>query len=141
MDYKNNSYFKGLDFGNHHPITIEDLKEVEDAVGIRFPQQYKELMLFSNGAVGEVGNSYLTLWELEDVQDFYDDCCQDDLFNIVLFASDGAKMGYGFDKSKSLTIVSVPLDSLEMDYVEFCANTFDEFMEYLYNYNWDEEQF
>lgn len=139
MDYKSNKYFKDLDFGNHHPITIEDLNEVEDAVGISFPQQYKEFMLFSNGAVGEIGNSYLTIWELEDVQDFYEDCCEGDLANIVLFSSDGAKVGYGFDKSKSGTIVSVPLDSLEMDYVEFCANTFEEFMEYLYNYNWDEE--
>lgn len=139
MDYKSNKYFKDLDLGNHHLITIKDLNEVEKAVGISFPQQYKEFMLFSNGAVGDVGNSYLTIWELEDVQDFYEDCCEGDLDNVVLFASDGAKMGYGFDKGKSGSIVSVPLDSLEVDYVEFCANTFDEFMEYLYNYSWDEE--
>ncbi|KNY30129.1 SMI1/KNR4 family protein [Pseudobacteroides cellulosolvens] len=139
MDYKKNKYFKDLDFGNHLSITIEDLKKVEDAVGISFPQQYKEFMLFSNGAVGEVGDSYLTIWELEDVEEFYEDCCKDNLDNIVLFASDGAKMGYGFDKNKNEYIVSVPLDSLEIDYVGFCANTFHEFIEYLYNFNWDEE--
>lgn len=106
-------------------------------MGISFPQQYKEFMLFSNGAVGEVGDSYLTIWEIEDVEEFYEDCCKDNLDNIVLFGSDGAKMGYGFDKNKNECIVSVLLDSLEIDYVEFCANTFHEFIEYLFNFSWD----
>lgn len=51
-------------------------------MGISFPQQYKEFMLFSNGAVGEVGDSYLTIWELEDVEEFYEDCCKDNLDNM-----------------------------------------------------------
>ncbi|MDF2548766.1 MAG: hypothetical protein K0R93_3664 [Anaerosolibacter sp.] len=140
MDYKNNEYLKELDFSSQHPITVDELNKIEIAVGISFPQQYKEFMLFSNGAVGEVGNSCLSIWELEDVQEFYEDCCEGGLTDIVLFASDGAKTGYGFDKRKIDTpIVSVPLDSLEIDYVEFCANNLDDFIIYLYNYNWDED--
>ena len=46
----------------------KEIMEVENRIGVKLPIQYKEFMLYSNGAEGELGeNSYLVIWPIEEI--------------------------------------------------------------------------
>lgn len=52
----------------NEPADEKTIKEVENSIGFDLPVQYREFMLYSNGAEGELGeNSYLVLWPIEDI--------------------------------------------------------------------------
>lgn len=71
---------------------------VQSELGISFPQDYIELMEWSNGGEDWIGESYLQLWPLEELP------CNNESVGarkfapgVVFFGGDGGGMIYGFD--------------------------------------------
>lgn len=132
MKYYKNTY--KIDIKNS-PATIGQITESEMQLNVSFPDEYKEFLLFSNGADGEIGDNQLVLWDLEQIVDFSNNLLNmitdaEDVPNVVVFASDGGTKGYAFDKRDN-TIVSVDLDAIDIEYSDFYGHTFDEFLKNL----------
>lgn len=132
MKYEMNKLFEHFKFNHDLENTKEDIENIENEIKIKFPKEYIDFMLFSNGGFGNIRDEYLEVWNLEDIVDFYENCCDCGLDEIVAFASNGAGIGYAF-KKETLEIISIPMDSLESNYILKCSNNFIEFFNYLYN--------
>ena len=72
-------------------------------MNILFSKEYVEFLLKHNGGTGNIGKYYVDMWSLEDIIDFYDECIETGLEELVVFASDGCEMGYVFDKKNNST--------------------------------------
>ncbi|SHN02796.1 SMI1-KNR4 cell-wall [Anaerosporobacter mobilis DSM 15930] len=114
----------------------ETIKSVELEIDMIFPTQYREFMLETNGAEGNIGqNSYLAIWSIEEIVSLnIDGKVEEFTPELVQFASDGGGMAYAFDKrDKEISIVAIPDDSIHIEDAEFLGKTFQEFLQYLYD--------
>jgi hypothetical protein len=135
MIEKFKEYFKKMNLNPSCAIGL--FQDVEEKLSIKFPDQYKECMLMSNGAEGCIGeNSYLAMWPIEMiVQNNQDYEVNEYTPELVYFGSDGGGMAYAFDKRYCSipTIVEFPFESIDISDAKPCADTFYEFLEFLYN--------
>ncbi len=134
MDQKLKSLVEGMEL--NPPTTKDVLDIVETKLGIKFPQEYVDFMLESNGAEGNVGsNSYLALWSAEQIVQLSEEYEVNEYTpSLVYFGSDGGGMAYAFDKRKdTIPIVEFPFESINIDDAKFCGNSLIEFLQYLFN--------
>ncbi len=118
------------------PTTREILAEVESKLEIQFPDQYINFMLESNGAEGNVGNnSYLAIWTAEQLVILNEEYAVNEFTpGLVYFGSDGGGMAYAFDKRVgSMPIVEFPFESINIEDVKLCGNTFVDFLQCLFD--------
>ena len=118
------------------PTTEDILKEVETTLGVTFPLQYKEFMLESNGAEGNIGeNSYLALWHIEEIIELNEGYNVKEYYpGLVFFGSDGGGIAYAFNyRTEETPILAIPLDSIHIEDAKTCGNTFEEFLQILYD--------
>lgn len=123
------------------PAAEEELEKAEAKLGMRFPVQYKEFMRYSNGALGSIGNSYLQIWSIEQVHRLNESsatdetlCLNNESQPVICFAADGGGTYYAFDKrTEDSSIISFPAISIISEEYELCGNTFNEFLQYLYD--------
>jgi hypothetical protein len=117
--------------------TEEGIEDAETELGIIFPEEYREFMLESNGAIGCIGeNSYLNIWAIENIAQYNADYEVNE-YNpgLVYFGSSGGGLAYAFDKRKKGTpIVSVPFQSIDLIQLEQIADTFTGFLQHLYDF-------
>ena len=102
----------------------KEIMEVENRIGVKLPIQYKEFMLYSNGAEGELGeNSYLVIWPIEEI-----------ISLILYFGSDGGDIAYAFDiRNENISIIEIPFESIHIEDAQLCAYDFNDFIEKMYN--------
>ena len=128
---------KGLleSMDHNPPATDQALSDAEAKLGMVFPAQYKELMLTSNGAEGMIGeSSYLAIWTIEEVIELNIDLNMAKYTpGLVYFASDGGAMAYAYDTRNDKRIVVIPYQTIDIEEAEPCGETFEEFLETLYN--------
>lgn len=120
----------------NHPATKEGLNVAELESGIKFPAQYVDFISEFNGAEGNVGeNSYLAIWPIEDIAQYNADYEVEKYTpSLVYFGSDGGGEAFAFDKSTSeAQIVMIPFTSIHIEDAILCGNTFNEFLQYLYD--------
>jgi hypothetical protein len=146
MGPANKNWHYQINMNNHLQKYIEELdlsekasenliKAVESQLSFMLPDEYKSFMRFSNGAEGSIGkNSYVALWSLEEIVELNKDYSVNEFVpGLVLFGSDGGNTAYAFDKrTPEISIVEIPLIVMDLDYVEKCGNTFNDFLYYLY---------
>jgi hypothetical protein len=119
------------------PTTSDSITEIEEALRISFPIQYKNFMLESNGAEGCIGeSSYLAIWrDSEIVRANRDLKIEEYTPGLVLFASDRGGTAYAFDKRQAqMPIVEIPDDSIHIEEAVKIADTFTGFLQYLYDF-------
>lgn len=98
------------------PATLEMIEKVEKEWNVNFPNEYKQLMLFSNGVEGPIGNiGYLSIWPINELVELNQEYAVDEFLpGIKYFGSDGADIAYGFEFDESETLViEIPFDSIE----------------------------
>ncbi len=115
--------------------TMSNLQHTEQILNVQFPLDYRLFIEEFNGAEGEIGsNAYITLWSLEDIIELNEAYEVNEFApGLILIGSDGGDTAYAFDnRYASKPIVKVPFIDMELEEVKICANTFEEFLEYLY---------
>lgn len=97
------------------------------------PDEYLNFLQVSNGAEGSFGEPHLELWTAEEIIPANEGYGVTELApGLLFFGSDGHGTGYAFDTRRSyMPIVKAQLFALRLDTVEWCANTFTEFLEHV----------
>src|SRR3954447_9331401 len=113
------------------------LRTVQSDIRISFPADYADFMLKSNGAEGSIGNWYLVLWPIEEIEAINEDYSVSDFApGFLLFGSDGGGEAYAFDmKSGGMPIFEIPFIPLEAKEARLCGRTFVEFLEFLHDHD------
>lgn len=117
------------------PATSNHIDNMEKTFNLKFPSDYIDFLLFSNGADGFIGDiNYISLYAVDDVIEtnvFYH---SDNIFtDFIFFAGDGGGEGFAFDIHKEgWPIYQITLID-DQDYSRFRGNNFLEFLEYIHN--------
>jgi hypothetical protein len=111
-------------------LSEDTIKRAEEKLGISFPAEYRELLLFSDGLHGTVGRSHLQIYPLQGALETNDRFKEfrDGLF---VFGSDGGAEAYVFDTDNKNTILMTTFVSLGRGDAVLIAETFPEFLKKL----------
>ena len=118
------------------PADETKITEVENQIGVQLPIQYKQFMLYSNGAEGELGeNTYLVIWPIEEIISLNEAYSVNQYTpGILYFGSDGGDIAYAFDiRNENISIIEIPFESIHFEDVQLCAYNFNDFIEKMYN--------
>jgi hypothetical protein len=110
------------------------LREAEQQLGHPLPEDYKALLLESDGLEGFISeDGYVSLWsasELASLNDAY--AVSDFVPGVTLVGTDGGDTGYGFRKDRDqLEYVAVPLVGMEPSAITVIGKSFLELVENL----------
>ena len=126
-------YLQGLDSGES--ISSEYIDSIERQIDFTFPKDYVLFMTQHNGAEGSIGESgYLALWTIDEIVELnFDYQVEQFALGLLLIGTDGGNVGYAYDTKNVLNpIVEVPLVGMSLKEANRCADTFNEFLKYLY---------
>jgi len=110
------------------------IAEWEKSLGVKLPEDYKELLRLTNGGEGFIGtNSYVVLWRIEEL------ASMNRSYNVrqyapglILFGTNGGGEAYGFDtRGHQWLIVQVPFIGMSWDVAIVLGGTFNEFLNQL----------
>lgn len=92
------------------PTSMQIFAEVESQLGIKFPQDYVDFMLLSNGCEGIIGDSYLRIWPIEDIIKMNQAYEVDEYVpGLIIFGTNGGGEAFAFDKrTESIKYIMVP---------------------------------
>ncbi len=116
------------------PASQSAISTLEQAIGIRLPVEYRELLQLSNGLEGFVSDThYLVLWPIEQVAELNDGYRVSEFApGLLLFGSNGGDTGYGFDtRTEELPIVEVPFVGMSLEQAKQLGTTFAAFLAHL----------
>jgi hypothetical protein len=131
------------DFNSNSPTTLKEIRVVEEQLEIKFPDDYIEFMLSSNGGQGQINERYLRLWEIECIVESNGI----DGYSILEFApglvvigSDegGTAIGYDF-RSRHPKLVEVDFIGLDINNPFYSTENFIDYIEHLYNHSFNED--
>lgn len=81
------------EFEFNPPYTGEDIIEIN---GVKLPQNYIDFMKEHNGGEGDIGESWLVLYPMEELQKYNDDSeISEYLPNHIIIGGDGGEELYG----------------------------------------------
>ena len=114
------------------PANLEVITKVEKELNIKFPKDYSDFLLITNGYDGNLGQSYIQLIRVEQVVE-YTEMYGGEFFPwVVYLGSDGGNEMFILDKRESqLHFGVIPFIGDEEDYIPL-GNTFEEFLGHLY---------
>jgi len=119
-------YFRGARELNT-PTTDKEISDLEKRLGTKLPDDYKSFLKKLNGFEGTIGQSYVRLNSVEEIENYTRDYCSEFYNDKVCIGTDGAGelfvVGKG-DSSQKFGIV--PTIGDENDYVEL-GDTLDKF--------------
>lgn len=113
------------------------IEDMELKFRIKFPEDYKEFLAISNGVSGFVGQSYLIIWPLEDLEEINQLASINEFApGLILFGSNGGGESYAFDaRQADLSFVEFYDMEMNLEKIRFCGYSFNEFLEHLFNKN------
>ena len=104
------------------------IKNIEETINIKLPQDYIEYMKKNNGYTGIINDDYYDIWRLEDIISRNSDYQVQEFFpNLIYFGSNGGDEAFAFDKSNNMSIVSIPFIGTEDDKIVI-ADSFNNFI-------------
>lgn len=120
-------------FDHNEPASEINIKNVEELLSINFPQEYYDFLLISNGGEGAIGQSYLVLWEIEDLVELNDAYGVEEFApGLLIIGSDGGDTAYCIDiRSDIKPFVQVPFVGMDLSEVQVCSNDFKGFLNFL----------
>lgn len=129
-----NDYLREIELNNEGSKSV--IVEVEQKLGVKFPDDYKEFIQKNNGGEGSIGGySYISIWKIEDVielNELYE--VKEYTPNFVYFGSDGGDMAYAFDfSSEECKYIEFPFMSIKEDEKIILGNSLKEMFKTLYN--------
>jgi hypothetical protein len=131
------------DFNRNSPTTLKEIRAVEEQLEIKFPDDYIEFMLRSNGGDGQINDTYLRLWEIEGIVEangIEGYSILEDAPGLVVIGSDGGGTAIGYDfRSKHPKLVEVDFIGLDLDDPFYSTENFIDYIEHVYNYRFKED--
>jgi hypothetical protein len=117
------------------PSPVAVIEGVERQLGVKLPVEYAEFLRKTDGGEGFIGKSaYVILWpvgEIVSMNQAYE--VQKYAPGLLIFGSDGGGEAFGFDtRSPGWPVVQVPFVGMTWDLARPMVETFDEFLERLY---------
>ncbi len=110
------------------------LVETEQRLGRSLPDDYRAVLLQSDGLEGFVGdNEYLHLWSCSELVALNQGYCVAEFApGLTLIGTNGGNTGYGFRTAGArLEYVEVPLVGMEPESVSALGQSFQELIEHL----------
>lgn len=96
------------EFEFNEPYTRDDIVRINE---VELPKQYIEFMKKHNGGEGDIGENWLVLYPLEDLQEINDDYeIEQFLPGHIIIGSDGGGELYGIDNEGNYFNVPVIMD-------------------------------
>ncbi|HYK74264.1 MAG TPA: SMI1/KNR4 family protein, partial [Pseudoneobacillus sp.] len=103
----------------------------------KFPEDYIEFMLSSNGGEGQINERYLRLWEMESIVEangVEGYSIEEFAPGLVVIGSDGGGTAFGYDfRSETPKLVEVDFIGLNIDTPFYSTEKFFDFIQYLHN--------
>jgi hypothetical protein len=104
---------------------------IRDAVSLQgclLPADYLQFLREHNGGEGFLGNNYLILWQIEELNAFNQEYeVKQYAPGLVLFGSSGGGEGYAFDtRDEAMPVVQVPFIGMDLRYAKPVASSFTE---------------
>ncbi len=119
------------------PADLKAITEIEKYLGIKFPQDYKDFLLHSNGFDGFVGESAVSLNNITNIRTYTDGYCSEFFPDLIHIGTNGGGEMYVISKATSkLTYGIIPYISMPEDLIPL-GEIFEEFLKHLfYNDFW-----
>jgi len=124
-----------VEFERNAGVSEVAIFECERHFGQEFLKDYRDFMMSSNGGEGFIGaNSYLRLWKIEELPLMNDGYETVKYFpGGLLFGTNGGLEAYGFDlRTPQVKIIEVPFIGMEWEDARLLSNTFNGFLNHLY---------
>lgn len=123
-----NKYFKDKKDLNT-PATDNEIVDLEKRLETNFPYDYKIFLKEINGFEGEIGESYVRLIGVSDIEEYTNDYCSGFYPGKVCIGTNGGGELFVIDKgNENLKYGVVPAIGDPDDYIEL-GDTFDKFID------------
>ena len=108
----------------------ESVRGAQEALGRRLPGDYIAFLREHDGGEGAVGDRYVVLWKSGELAQFNREYeVQEYAPGLVLFGSNGANEGYGFDaRDGAMRVVMIPFIGMDLRHARPMADTFESFL-------------
>jgi hypothetical protein len=109
-------------------LDVEKVNKLYD-----FPNEYLQFMGYSNGGEGYIGENYLYLWKIENIEQLNKDYNIQKYLgvNCYGFGSNGGGQCFCFDNKNGNRIIKSYLGDLDYNEAKVVANTFYELIDIL----------
>ena len=114
------------------PADISSIRQAEKDLSIKFPQDYIDFLLFTNGYEGKFGQSYSVFIQVEKIKNYTEDYGEKFFPWIIFIGTDGGNEMYVIDKrNDKLKFGLLPYIGDENDF-KLLGYSFEEFVTHLY---------
>lgn len=106
--------------------TADSISSAVASLGRHLPPDYVQFLKEHDGGEGFIGDNYLILWKIEELNPFNREYEVEQYApGILLFGSDGGGEGYGFDtRDAAMPIIRVPFIGMNLCYATVVADSF-----------------
>jgi hypothetical protein len=113
------------------------LEKVTLSLSVTLPQDYIDFLRYSDGAVGFIGENFLQLWSINELESLNKGFGANEFTpGYFLFGSDGGGEGYGFDfRSNDIKVVMIPFDFMDWSIAKIKGNNFLDFLKKLKSFD------
>jgi cell wall assembly regulator SMI1 len=119
------------EFSANPPTDLQTIQKFEADANIRLPEDYLHFLLRMNGGYGFVGNTYIGLWPVEELQKMnHGYGVTENVPGLFIFGSDGGGEAAGFDlRFGTNDVICIPFVTLDWADAHRIAPTFTTFLE------------
>lgn len=123
-----------VEFDLNRPVNLDLINSVEEELNFNFPKEYKDFLLFADGGEGPIGQAYLNLWKVEElIEDNEEYSVEEFAPGMLIIGSDGGDTAFCIDtRYQEKPFVSIPFIGMDLEEVEKISDTFEGFIEALY---------
>ena len=120
------------------PSDIKTIAETQKRLNIKFPQDYIDFLLITNGYDGRLGESYVQFIKVEDIGKYTEMYCGEFFPWTIYIGADGGSEMFVLDKrGHQLQFGVMPFIGDDQDFIPL-GKTFEAFARHLYlNDYWD----
>lgn len=106
------------------------IRDAASSLSYSLPADYVQFLLEHNGGEGFIGDNYLILWKVEELDPFNREYEVGQYApGLLLFGSSGGGEAYGFDTREiAMPVVRVPFIGMELRYVRSVASSFTDLL-------------
>ncbi len=108
----------------------ERVAVLEKELNWSLPEDYRHLLLATDGGYSNIGGFYIDFWNINDIA-FYAENVET-LDGLISFASDGCGIAFAFDR-KGEGVLSIPMDCLLRNCAKIIAKDFKDFLDKIEN--------